>query len=490
MWGKVMKRFPIVSFVVPILLISNSAYAVTTEVFRPAQASSRSEKVSIVGNFATHHSGSQFGFSSSSRANDFRISCLKTEEGACTTKSFVKELSKNPVGAYASLILPYCAKSESQVCLEDVAIENKGLTYIRDISRFSYLSNSENANTQVVGSDEIGMPEGGLSSLWEFPENFSGIKDSYLAVTVRFSIQWQEDGTPRYTAAQFQVTPFVFTDWSQLPPWVNPPKGQGGALYGVNINGKLCKFPVFLENQQCPQEIALPEGIKIKVVGNLPANLGGWFNGRIDEPRLTVVPMNSTVNRVEIEGKAIRVPRISVISKKGDEEFRSGVSTIYPDNAAEDNVNKVIDRIRPLTQDRATGSSVVWNASTVTFKNSKCLQSQGKLLGVVTSNALTYQGSAPKMEGGYLTYQLSGMKYEKDGSLTRGNYNLVMRSEVARCLFSLDKKLIRATVSIIYPDNSTKNVATENFGERNGWVYIQATNFTFSNPKVRVALKQ
>ena len=153
-------------------------------------------------------------------------------------------------------------------------------------------------------------------------------------------------------------------------------------------------------------------------------------------------------------------------------------------------INKFVDRIRPLTQDRATGSSVVWAIKTTDFQRSKCLQSQNKLLGVVTSNALTYQGSAPRMEKGFLTYQLSGMKYEKDGSLTRGNYNLVMRSEVARCLFNLEKKQIRATVSIIYPDNSTKNVATENLGERDGWIYIQAKNFTFSNPKVRVALKQ
>ena len=485
-----MRRLLLPLLLIPTLVITQNAFATTSEIFRPVERTSRAEKVSWVGGYSTFHGGSQFGFSPSTRSEDFRAQCKKTKDAVCDTDSFVKEVKKFPEGAYASMVLPYCGTSGSKVCLEDILIENKSLKYVRDIAPFSFAPNFGFQNVKVEGSSQIGMPEGGVSSIWEYPQSISGVANSYLAVSVRYAIQWQKDGSPRYSFAQYTVTPFVFSDWSALKDWVNPSAAQAGFTYGTNIDGKLCKYPVFLESKTCPQEIALPEGLLIKVIGNLPSQLGGWFNGRIDEPNLTITSIDSSINQIAIEGRSIRIPRVSVISRKGDAEFRSGVSTVYPDDAAEDNINKFVDRIRPLTQDRATGSSVVWAVKTTDFQKSKCLQSQNKLLGVVTSNALTYQGSAPRMESGFLTYQLSGMKYEKDGSITRGNYNLVMRSEVARCLFNLEKKQIRATVSIIYPDNSTKNVATENLGERNGWLYIQAKNFTFSNPKVRVALKQ
>lgn len=484
-----MKRALLLLAVIPALVITQNASATTSEIFRPVEPTSRAEKASIVGRNYSFYGGSHFGVSPSVRSEAFRKSCERTLETYCSTDSFVKEVLNNPEGTGAFIVLPYCESSVSKLCLDGVFAANQKLKYVRDLAPFSPTSNYGNVNAKVKGSTEIGLPDGGVASIWDFPKSLSGVDNSYLAVSVSYSVIWQKDGTPRYNSAYYSLTPFIYSDWNGLKEWINPPPGKAGPTYGVNINGKLCKYPVFLETQSCPQEIALPEGLLFKVSANLPAQLGGWFNGRIDEPKLSITTVDSKVNRVEVEGKTIRIPRLSVISRKGDVEYRSGVSTVYPDDAAEDNINKFVDRIRPLTNDRSTGSSVIWSIRTVEYARSKCLQNQNKLLGFVTSNALTYQGSAPKMESGFLTYQLSGMKYEKDGSLTRGNYNLVMRSEVARCLFSLDKKLIRASVSIIYPDNTTKNVATENLGERNGWIYIQARNFTFSNPKVRVALK-
>jgi len=465
-----------------------SAVESNAEIFRPVERSTKSERVSTTGGSWTFHGGSGFGFSKDLVDKEFRKNCLRNAEGVCTIESFAEALKSNISSAYATFVLPVCSENNSPLCLENVLVERKRLKFVRYLNPFSFTPNGGNINSGFNAVPAQGIPEGGISSIWEYPKEFSGLENSYLVVTVRFAGQWKEVNGPLFTLAQYTVTPFVFSNWDQLPVWIKPPTFTTNMQKWVNIDGKNCEYPVFTEHKSCPQEIPLKEGLNIKIESYLPSNLGGWFNGRIDEPKLQVSSITKDTNRVEIEGKSIRIPRISVISKKGDAEYRSGTPTIYPDDAAEDNINKFVDRIRPLTGDKATGSSVLWGIKTVSFSKSKCLQSQGSLLGVVTSNALTYQGSAPKMESGFLTYQLSGMKYEKDGALTRGNYNLVMRSNVARCLFGLDKKQIRATVSVIYPDNSTKNVATENLSERDGWVYIQARNFTFSNPKVRVKL--
>ena len=48
---------------------------------------------------------------------------------------------------------------------------------------------------------------------------------------------------------------------------------------------------------------------------------------------------------------------------------------------------------------------------------------------------------------------------------------------------------MKATVSIIAADGTNK-VATTVVDEREGWLYLQANGFTFSNPTIKVKLSQ
>ncbi len=76
-----------------------------------------------------------------------------------------------------------------------------------------------------------------------------------------------------------------------------------------------------------------------------------------------------------------------------------------------------------------------------------------------------------------------------DGTtLVRGTYNLVMRSEVARCLYSFSHAPIQATISIVGGENTS--VATSVIGERNGWLSMAAAGFTFSTKTIQVKLSQ
>jgi hypothetical protein len=78
----------------------------------------------------------------------------------------------------------------------------------------------------------------------------------------------------------------------------------------------------------------------------------------------------------------------------------------------------------------------------------------------------------------------------QDGTtLFRGVYNLVMRSNVARCLYSFSNAPVRATVSVIGASGDPE-VATVIVGEKDGWLYLSANNFEFSSPTVQVKLSQ
>ena len=64
-----------------------------------------------------------------------------------------------------------------------------------------------------------------------------------------------------------------------------------------------------------------------------------------------------------------------------------------------------------------------------------------------------------------------------------------MRSEAARCLYGFSSAPISATVSVI-SSTGEPSVATTSIGEKDGWLYLTANNFTYSSPTVRVKITQ
>ena len=64
-----------------------------------------------------------------------------------------------------------------------------------------------------------------------------------------------------------------------------------------------------------------------------------------------------------------------------------------------------------------------------------------------------------------------------------------MRSESARCLYGFTNAPISATISIASADGEQK-VATTVVNEKNGWLYLAASGFTFSSPVINIKLTQ
>jgi hypothetical protein len=81
------------------------------------------------------------------------------------------------------------------------------------------------------------------------------------------------------------------------------------------------------------------------------------------------------------------------------------------------------------------------------------------------------------------------MHRNEKGEVIRGSYDLVIRSDAARCLYGFSNAPIEAVVSVTY-DDKEENVATTATGERDGWLFISAKNFTYSSPSIEVAISQ
>jgi hypothetical protein len=88
-----------------------------------------------------------------------------------------------------------------------------------------------------------------------------------------------------------------------------------------------------------------------------------------------------------------------------------------------------------------------------------------------------------------LDYKVVAPHFSHNGDVFLGTYDLLMSSEVARCIYNFSKAPISATISIVSSDGNTR-VATTSINEKNGFLHLGAYGFEFSSPTIKVTLKQ
>jgi hypothetical protein len=149
----------------------------------------------------------------------------------------------------------------------------------------------------------------------------------------------------------------------------------------------------------------------------------------------------------------------------------------------------------PYVGDKATALPSFWSARTLTpdeMNNSnRCFSDNSKITGIVTTNSTQYSAGPPTLNkaSGTLDYKVASPHFGTTGDVFKGSYDLVMRSDVARCVYGFSKAPINATISVTSADG-TPQIATTIVGEKDGWLYLQAKNFEFSAPTVTAKLTQ
>jgi len=150
--------------------------------------------------------------------------------------------------------------------------------------------------------------------------------------------------------------------------------------------------------------------------------------------------------------------------------------------------------ISPLIGNKSQALSTTWSMRTLSYDEmsgaNKCFTTTPGLKGIVTTNSTAYSAGPPEFKDGSLNYQVSSPHFNPDGMTPfKGNYNLVMRSDVARCIYGFTKAPIKASISILSSEGAN-DVATTATSEKDGWLYLSANNFQFSSPTIQVKLSQ
>ena len=433
--------------------------------------------------------------------------CTSLTDDACTPANRIIMLNH----------LPPCAGQISVNCISGVyAIDEAGkksegvfVKYATPDTQYDYLASEVNNLPQ-------GKSQGGI---WQIPGiTHAGGNDLYYASTfLRGSLNKnpgvkvtnEKFGSQTLESAIAPVRE-IYGNFQQAIPVdsSNPCRdGSDNGCVGAKIDHRSAEQNscVMMGGGICYSMQDFPKdyrfGMKI-VLGN---NMKGWFHGRIFQPTIDVQSSGSG-QIITFEALPVQVPtlyerintseigpdfRAYLTSGRG---FSNGGNYFIPGNAGQDAI-EMAGFWLPLVKDKATTSRTYWNVRTLEGNQdvdvSRCSDRDGNLAGIVTTNSLVYSAGPPtynKAEGS-LDYKVLSPHLTATGEVAIGSYDLVLRSDVARCIYGFSKAPIQAVVSIINPDGENK-VATTLVREKDGWLSLSAKGFTFSSPTIRIVLSQ
>ena len=298
-----------------------------------------------------------------------------------------------------------------------------------------------------------------------------------------------------------------------------------------HVNGDSCYLPT---NDQgiCYAEEAMTPGQKFNVHLRLSHEPSGWIHGRMTDPNISITHESSGPVDLSIAAGSVQVPLVYQgadwgtlppslqdywvkCMNHGDQcgyvgagagaasDFWVVGSTLSGN--AQLNLQgepfsfgplalQAMSAIAPLVGNKANTMTTSWNFRTLTNQEmkgaDKCFTSTSGIKGIVSTNSTTYSQGPPVLANGSLNYQVSSTHFLPDGATPfKGTYNLIMRSDVARCLYGFSSAPISASISVISADGNN-DVATTVAGEKNGWLSLSANNFEFSSPVIKVKLTQ
>ena len=428
-------------------------------------------------------------------------------------------------GVSARLMLPPCSNADQRMCIEGLSLANgQGPMETATVDH------------EVVGpttpADAVtGLPAGGGPSLWNAPTvaNKAGRKTYGVSVQVTYFQSREKTGSAGKRNApislkSMRVSVFPVSvetgDFYSLESY-KAVNSDGAATYGIRPTTRGFESLVdcaWTEVGSCGKYVDFAENTRVGLTLRMGSEMTGWLYGRMKDVSVDVTALDKKYNKIKIEGAPIAAPGAYGVLKKSELKNYPDIDARIRLGSGEFGYNEMINSagsrgsgydpvgnftdfaafepiLRTMPGARAqwliaSGASVNGYQSQVT---ERCFQDKSKLLGIVTTNALIYENGAPEFKNGTLNYKVAGLHHEADGvTLTRGTYDLAIRSETARCVYGFSDAPFQASISVIGSDGNEQTIATESVREdaKREWLFLSAQNFTFSSPVIKVKLTQ
>jgi hypothetical protein len=431
-------------------------------------------------------------------------------------------------------VLPVCADASSTDCIERFsATQNGGSEVVGTFDRKFPLRGQND-----FASDITGIPSGSTTSLFNLAGLTHGGSDTKYAVTASIVGTRSVDGSLGARSVFVSVTP-TSIKMSTGCSVVNNGQCMDDANGSVAVDqdgGYRCILWDSLESASdgdnvitgadsstCALKHGFPTNVKMKVQLRLSSSPGGWIHGRIADPLVTFETSGSNTIAT-FEAAPMEVPTVGAAApyeglpaavkswfdancsvaetaKCGTRFYGQNWATSATRNAVMSPASYSPDAFSQLElwndfiEDRAGATPSHWYLRTLSSTEmtaaSSCISGVTGVAGVVSTNATLYSMGPPAYSGATRTldYQVAAPHYKEDGTEFLGEYHLLVRNDVARCLYGLVGSNFNARIDVTAA-NGTPQSATTAMTRVGDWYKFSATDFTFSAPTIKAALEE
>lgn len=308
---------------------------------------------------------------------------------------------------------------------------------------------------------------------------------------------------------------FPFMGSSPMASFNNPTGSEFGS----------CAFEELLETvSNCGVALALDAGARYDLKLKVPESIGGWFHGRLAKANMDLTPLNESfgdeaLSELTVSGNAVNVPTTGVqyavcsdtpsvfeIAAPGfcEDDRTQGLVGLRQWSPNSPTAVSDFTTFFPLMSvgngpTQAKGSVNLWSFGTMEDPISQfdlddplhCSpELQEGLQGMIATNAMVYQAGLPIPTGGSLNYQVASTKLGFDQQPVKGDYTLVMRSDLAKCVYKLGSSEITNSETIVTGEDGGEREAETTWVDDGTWLTFKAWDFGFSAPTISVYLNQ
>jgi hypothetical protein len=420
--------------------------------------------------------------------------------------------------------LDMCSTSLTQDCIQSVFARDKNG---KDL-KVDYVSAFPQTMPYAYkGNLQVKLPTGGSNFIVDIPEAKHVGGTQYLVVAQFTGMK--DFGATNFQLDSFNLGIFAVSKVAGRISITGPSVDLGPSRVLGQISNQRIPFDQNTgTTASCTQSTAtecllawpMPLDVEFGVVINANTRINGWLHGRTSNTAADIKILPSGDQLITVSGNPSIVPTvytwfpksnlpktISDYYQKNREELLSG--TGFGGNASRDfasNSSLLKDTIdyseRQLTEalawyealgDKAPYASTQWSIRSTNSGNDQkgCFRNNAQLSGIVATNSNFFFSGPPVFNANEhsLDYKVASPHLLPNSDVFKGSYNLLIKSDVARCIYGFTSAPVSASVSIVSSDG-TASIATVVLGERNRWLYLTAAGFTFSAPTVRVKLTQ
>ncbi|MSO33151.1 MAG: hypothetical protein EXQ80_01840 [Candidatus Nanopelagicaceae bacterium] len=433
-------------------------------------------------------------------------------ESVIACKSFTDPLCAKTVVQQMSANLQLCSEKITSECVTGMSARNAAGKELK----VNYEGPIESSLIYDFAGDATkGLPTGGPPLIFSIPEAPHAGGDKYM---LKVEMQGSGNGSVLVIGrTRAGIFPVLITSGKFSPSKISidtPTYTSYNMINGDSID-PACQFATATK---CLTIQTFPEGVAFGFNAKFKNQLTGWWHGRFSTPEITSEIKDGLMN-FSIIANPIKVPTVfgwvDTASLPEDLKLRyskpprygsgyfgpingdlSQTSVLNDTNSVfTDDTLAELKSWLPLLGDRAAAMPSAWAISTIDGDAKgdveRCTKLESGIAGLVTTNASMYSSGPPvfNTESQSLEYKVAAPHLTSTGENLLGSYDLVMNSQVARCMYGFSKAPLKASISVISTSEKT-TVETSFLNENNGFIKLSANGFQYSQPTIRVKLTQ